>query len=131
MLGTPYIWGGSHPYQGIDCSGLVQVLLKSSGEKPPGDLTAQGIYNHFALAGKANVWGLGSLAFFGADYSHVTHVAFMVNNYQMIEAGHGDHTCTTVEIANKRGAYVRLAVVRERADFLCVIRPQYSKIGMI
>ena len=30
-LGLPYVWGGSDPSQGMDCSGLVQVVYKKFG----------------------------------------------------------------------------------------------------
>lgn len=30
-LGTPYVWGGTDPEKGLDCSGLVQVVYKSLG----------------------------------------------------------------------------------------------------
>lgn len=30
-LGTPYVWGGTDPEKGLDCSGLVQVVYKNLG----------------------------------------------------------------------------------------------------
>jgi cell wall-associated NlpC family hydrolase len=40
FVGTPYVWGGKS-LAGLDCSGLVQVALASSGRKCPRDTDQQ------------------------------------------------------------------------------------------
>jgi len=34
-IGTPYVWGGTDPNRGIDCSGLVQQMFGKVGENLP------------------------------------------------------------------------------------------------
>lgn len=34
-LGVPYVWGGTNPDVGLDCSGLVQLVFKDLGVKVP------------------------------------------------------------------------------------------------
>jgi len=116
---------------GLDCSGLVQILTKAAGEDPPGDQTAQGLYNHFVLLGRSNVWGPGSLVFYGKDAGNISHVAFALNNYQMIEAGGGDSTCVNIDASKKKDAFVKISLIKGRSDFISIIRPHYSKIGLI
>ena len=45
QLGVPYVWGGSRPGKGLDCSGLTQYCHKVAGISIPrysGDQSAQG-----------------------------------------------------------------------------------------
>src|SRR3990172_6729299 len=110
FIGLPYRWGGDDPIEGMDCSGLVQEILASVGMDPPGDQTAQKLYDHFSLHGKIGVYGeelVGALAFFGPDNKHISHVAFCIDQYRMIEAGGGGSQTKTREDAAKQNAFVR------------------------
>lgn len=40
-LGTPYVWGGTNPAVGLDCSGLVQLVFKQNGISLPRVARAQ------------------------------------------------------------------------------------------
>lgn len=132
FVGLPYKWGGAHPLEGYDCSGFVQELLASAGEDPPGDQSAQAIYNHFQ-AGRASVdkWGLGSLAFFGDSVTKITHVAFCLDQFRMIEASGGDQWVKFPEDAILRKAMIRIRLIRSRSDLVAVLKPYYRKIGQI
>lgn len=132
FVGLPYKWGGSHPLDGYDCSGLVQEILASAGEDPTGDQSAQSLYDYYQN-GKASIdkWGMGSLAFFGASVTKITHVAFCLDQYRMIEAGGGDQGVRFPEDAILRGAMVRVRLIRSRTDLVAVLRPYYRKIGQI
>jgi peptidoglycan DL-endopeptidase CwlO len=86
-LGVPYVWGGTDPATGLDCSGLVQRVYADLGIALPRHSSDQ------AAAGTA-VPGLGSarpgdILAFGHP---VDHVAIYVGNGQMIAAPEpGDH----------------------------------------
>jgi cell wall-associated NlpC family hydrolase len=40
-LGTRYVWGGSSPQQGFDCSGLVSWAFRQAGYNMPRDMWGQ------------------------------------------------------------------------------------------
>lgn len=129
FVGRPYRWGGDDPMAGYDCSGFVQELLDSCGIDPAGDQTAQALYNFFSLAGELNKRGCGSLVFYGASKSRISHVAMMLDEHRIIEAGGGDSRTKTEEDAVKQNAYIRVRHFLRRKDLIAVIRPNYSKIG--
>lgn len=131
FLHMPYRWGGYNPIEGYDCSGFVQEILASVGIDPPGDQTAQALYNLLEKTSSPNKWGVGSLAFFGASVTKITHVAFCIDQYRMIEAGGGGSTTLTTADAIKQNAFVRIRPISNRKDLVAMIRPNYSKIGLI
>ena len=131
FVGKPYIWGGEHPCLGYDCSGLVQEILRSVGLDPPGDQTAQKLFDHFEKNGSLNTYAPGSIAFFGKSVSEITHVAFCIDRYRMIEAGGGGRTCINVDEAIKAGAFVRMRLITSRKDLVAIIKPRYATIGCI
>lgn len=131
FVGVRYKWGGDNPISGYDCSGLVQELLKSCGMDPPGDQTAQGLYNHFDSIATPGVYGIGALAFYGENLLKITHVAMMLDMYRVIEAGGGSSKTLTISDAEAQGAFVRVRLVKARKDFLTTLKPHYAPIGMV
>jgi cell wall-associated NlpC family hydrolase len=82
-LGIPYVWGGTDPSKGLDCSGLVQLVYKQFGIELPRVSYQQ------ATAGRP-VASLdqakpGDILAFG---NPVDHVAIYIGNGKMIEAPH-------------------------------------------
>jgi cell wall-associated NlpC family hydrolase len=84
-LGTPYVWGGTSPTSGVDCSGLVQDVYKSFGVDLP-RLSADQIragtavpYNQLQ-PGDLIGWDINSRNN-GAD-----HIAIYAGNGMIIEA---------------------------------------------
>ena len=85
-LGVPYLWGGTDPTKGLDCSGFTQLVYKSQGIELPRVSSQQ------ATAGRA-VGSLaealpGDLLFF--DYSPsrpgIDHVGIYAGDGKMIAA---------------------------------------------
>ena len=85
-LGVPYLWGGTDPAKGLDCSGFTQLVYRSQGIDLPRVSSQQ------ATAGRP-VGSLadaqpGDLLFF--DYSPsrpgIDHVGIYVGNGQMVAA---------------------------------------------
>lgn len=124
FVGVPYMWGGSNPITGYDCSGLVQELLASCGIDPPGDQTAQGLYDHFSIVGTREK-GCGALAFYGKEKA-IVHVGMMLDDYRIIEAGGGGSKTTSLQAAETQNAYVRIRHLHARLDLFAVIMPKYQ-----
>lgn len=131
FLGTPYRWGGENPISGVDCSGFVQEVLRSVGMDPPGDQTAQSLYNHFESRATPNVYQAGSLAFYGKSVREIIHVAFLIDPYRVIEAGGGGSKTLTKDDADQANAFVRIRPIKHRLDFRMTLKPQYVTIGLI
>ena len=88
-VGTSYVWGGSSPSTGFDCSGFVCWSFKASGTYPLERTTAQGIYNKCARVTPGEEQP-GDIIFFTGTYSSgnpVTHVGIVVEPGVMVHAG--------------------------------------------
>lgn len=131
LVGIPYKWGGKHPKEGYDCSGLIQELMRSVGQDPPKDQSAQALFDHFAVKGSWNKLGVGSLLFFGRSPKRITHVAMAIDQYRMIEAGGGGRHVKTIDDAIAAEAFVRVRLIKSRRDLQAIIKPDFSRIGMI
>jgi len=126
FLGLPYIWGGESRELGYDCSGFVIEILTAGKIDLPYDFTAHELYHYliktrqaqFSLAQK------GAIVFYGTR-AKISHVAFMIDEESIIEAGGGDRNTVNKEIAIMRGASVRIRNLNYRNDMLEIIRPSY------
>ena len=81
-LGVPYVWGGTDPKRGLDCSGMIQLVYKNLGYDIPRVSYQQ------ATAGTEVKGGLaaakpGDILAFG---SPVHHVGIYIGDNKMIEA---------------------------------------------
>lgn len=126
----PYVYGGKIPIVGLDCSGLVCELLHAVGAFPSLEANAQGIHDYFITRSTKSEVGLGALAFYGKSEKEISHVGMLLDTHMMIEAGHGDSSTTSIEIAKSRGAYVRLRPFNYRKDLVTILRPDYQGIGL-
>jgi len=115
VLGTPYIWGGSDPSRGLDCSGAVVWALQQLGLKPKGwDSTAAGLQKQ---ASRVLAPVPGDLAFYGSS-GNVSHVMVYAGAGDVIGATGGGSDTKTVADARARGAEVKVVPVTYRSDFL-------------
>ena len=78
QLGVPYVWGGTKPYKGLDCSGLTQYCHKQAGIKIPRTSGEQ-------AAGGKNVGSLSN-AQPGDIICYPGHVAIYIGDNTVIHA---------------------------------------------
>lgn len=126
-LNVPYVWGGNNPMTGLDCSGFAIWCLQSVGLWKSGDTTAQGLYSHYKITGQAldmeSELPTGTLLFFGASVSAITHVALAIDDEFMVEAGGGGSKTKTPDDAKKSGACVRVRPINTRRDLVAIVCP--------
>lgn len=88
-LGLPYVWGGSSPSTGFDCSGFVSYVINHSGNGwNVGRKTANGLLNGCSRVSFAEVKP-GDLVFFKNTYNvnGASHVGIYVGNGMMLHCG--------------------------------------------
>jgi cell wall-associated NlpC family hydrolase len=109
-LGVPYVWGGTIPASGFDCSGLTRFVYAQLGVNLPHYAASQ-----FAVFPKLDPAQLqpGDLVFFEPKFDGPGHVALYIGNDQMIEA---PHTGALVRVSSFSKAAARMG-------FLGAVRP--------
>jgi cell wall-associated NlpC family hydrolase len=83
MIGVPYLWGGASS-NGIDCSGLAQLLHTWVGIEIPRDADMQSTQSKSVEP----PFQPGDLLFFGEgdDDRHITHVGVSLGGWEMIHS---------------------------------------------
>lgn len=112
LIGTPYVWGGSTPAHGLDCSGLLYWIQRTAGSNV-GRLTASG-YSKIGILVPIGQQKVGDFLFFG---NPVTHCAIYIGNGYMIESRGGRKNT-----ADNPGIGVVKSLVTRRSDLSCVRR---------
>lgn len=121
----PYKWGGNN-HDGIDCSGLIHELLLSCGMDYEGARTAQSLYDLFSKDQMhSGIPQAGALCFYGTDLKNISHVALMIDDKRIIEAGSGTSHTVTREDAERDNAFVRMRMFDKRKDLVAVVSPVY------
>lgn len=83
---VPYVYGGSSPRSGFDCSGLTGYVYHHFGKSIP--RTADDQFRHFRRESRRAAWG-GDLVFFHESSnpdSYVYHVAIYEGSNQIVSA---------------------------------------------
>jgi soluble lytic murein transglycosylase-like protein len=112
-LGLPYVWGGTDPTKGLDCSGLVQVVYKHLGYDLP-RLSADQARSGRAVASMAEARPGDLLGWDNSSRNNgADHIAIYVGNGKMIEAP-------------RTGLDVRLVDVPSTPDAIRRILPEQS-----
>lgn len=83
FLGTPYVWGGTTPKPGFDCSGFTQYVFAHFGVKL-GRTTWDQIKNGVEIS--RDELQPGDLVFYGSSRSNPTHMGIYVGNGSYIHA---------------------------------------------
>jgi peptidoglycan DL-endopeptidase LytE len=82
LLGTPYVWGGTSPEKGFDCSGFIVHVFKKHGISLP--RTVALIWNVGKPVNKPSV---GDLVFFETYQPGASHLGIYIGNNQFIHCG--------------------------------------------
>jgi cell wall-associated NlpC family hydrolase len=93
-IGTPYLWGGSKPSTGFDCSGLMQWAYHQAGISI-GRVTTQQI--HDGVAVDRQHLQAGDMVFFQDSSGYVHHVGMYIGDDKFI---HAPHTGDVVKISS-------------------------------
>ena len=141
LIGTPYVWGGNFPFEGLDCSGFVNFVYKTFGLLPPGDRTANDIYDYFRANSRASTFIMyadnihysvlapGDLAFYGPT-NRISHIAVYMgekdNVPMIIGANGGGSSTTSFEKAKAIDARVKIAPLHYRKDLLAIIGVDFN-----
>lgn len=81
FLGRPYLWGGTS-WEGLDCSGFVQLCYRMGGDLLPRDADQQ--HDFLTRTVSRDEMEEGDLIFFGSKA--ITHVALALNHQEYIHA---------------------------------------------
>lgn len=94
-LGIPYVWGGTDPSVGLDCSGLTQLCYRNLGYNLSRTTYTQ-VYEGDSVPVSLDSLRAGDLLFFG-DPKAPHHVALYVKDNYYI---HAPHTGDVVKISS-------------------------------
>ena len=116
-LGLPYVWGGTDPQRGMDCSGLVQVVYKKFGIDLP-RLSADQARQGTPVASMAEAKPGDLIAWDNSSRNNgADHIAIYAGNGKMIEAP-------------RTGLDIRLVDVPSTPDYIRRVLPDTAATGV-
>lgn len=112
LIGVKYVWGGSTPTQGLDCSGLLYWIQRKSGS----DVGRLNAFSYSKVGANIPIGQQkpGDFLFFG---SPVTHCAIYIGYGKMIESRGGRKNTK-----ENPGTGVVISPVTHRHDLVCIRR---------
>lgn len=120
-LNTPYVWGAHGIY--YDCSGLVVETLKMRGWVANSfDANSHTLFN-LTMSGGTLKPKAHCFAFYGTK-QRITHIAYCISDSHVIEAAGGGSNTTSLEMAVKDGAMVRVRPIYYRKDLIAIHLPE-------
>lgn len=101
LLGVPYVWGGTSPSAGFDCSGFVQYVFKQNGLDIPRTVASMWNWSGGTKV-SSNKLRPGDVVFFENTYtSGPSHNGIYIGNGQFIQSG----SSTGVTVSNLNSSY--------------------------
>jgi peptidoglycan DL-endopeptidase CwlO len=99
-IGVPYLWGGTDPSKGLDCSGFTQLVYGNLGVDLPRTSSQQATAGR-AVASVAEARP-GDLVFFdySSDRAGIDHVGIYVGNGKMIAAPQPGESVKVQDVGN-------------------------------
>lgn len=88
FVGYRYVWGGSSPGRGFDCSGLTSYVYRQFGVGLPHSAAGQYSTRYGAMVGSMGNLAPGDLMFFAGTGGRrgISHVAIYIGGGQMVHA---------------------------------------------
>ena len=112
-LGTRYLYGGTSPQHGFDCSGFVQYVYRQNGVALPRTSRQQATAGR-SLAAKLDGVRAGDLLFFSQNGNGIDHVAIYAGNDRILHSSSSGGGVRYDDLSTSRGRWFtdRLVVVR-------------------
>jgi cell wall-associated NlpC family hydrolase len=98
-LGIPYVWGGSSPSTGFDCSGFTSYVFAQIGVSLPHHAASQFSYG---MPVSYDQLAAGDLVFF----SGLGHVGIYIGNDQFVHAPHTGDVVRISYLSERAGSFV-------------------------
>jgi peptidoglycan endopeptidase LytE len=88
LLGKPYVWGGSSPSPGFDCSGFIYYVYNQAGTK----ISRTSAAGYSDRSYEVDTPAPGDMVFFSNTYkAGISHVGIYIGNNQFIQAADETH----------------------------------------
>lgn len=125
-LGLPYVWGGTDPSKGLDCSGLVQVVYKNLGYDLP-RISADQARAGRPVASLADAQPGDVLAWDNSSRNNgADHVAIYIGGGKMIEAARPG---TNIRISDVYGSPIIRRILPDAPATSAAAAPVTSTTG--